>query len=965
MAHILGRRPFLAFGLVTALIVALLAAVNMTSRYALKLYTEDQLARLPWDLAVYQQADIPLSDDVRRRLSQVPGVIDTADLAFLRTTLPPDILPYVDGKPLRTPWVSVLSATSPDLLPQAIRPPREGGAVLTLLGSKTVMGDALLALQGTKQFGLRVQGRQGVIETTFSVPIARVERIETTDVNNWFMDRMSTPFFVPSIGVILVTPYDAGVIGAFDRAAKGIVQLQGDASDRQTTVRGDYYPEVTHVARLNRSALISGWDLAGSLDNLAALNRVLRAAVQSVTPANTLDDTDFVLLTRMNQLARIIALLTILISFPLLWMAWVLMANLSRLLMLNERRGLGLMRLRGVPGHVIGASLIATIAAASLLGGLAGAALGTFVPMLAYERGWLAWDLLWEVQEPRFLALFVAIGVAVSMVVARRFVTYATSISPLEASGRVAASEAESAAIRFGPLQVLALLIGSFKIVTWILNVPLAEASSPDAIKGLAQILDFVGFPLFVYGASFLLASRRRWLERMMRFTAALAGGNLRTLFLNHVAMKPHRVASFLLVMSLMASVSLYPTITSASFADKALRGARVQIGTELQIVLNAVDLVNYTDLQGGLGSQVRAIGRAMDGALRGIRGLPGVRSAGYMVQSSMPGVYMPGYAESGVPLFVLDDAEQYLGSAYYEDELGLAQPFSGIIRGLSSGHIAVSPVMAAFWNLAPGSRLLLGKQVDGRPASSLVSGAVAALPGLPSAAVTDRQSFVAARVDYLNYLFESNAYVVASAGNSGLDDLEALSPAVVVRIGLLPGASADGIADQVRSQLPAAPLSVRTYDNELAKVGSDMFIALATQNMKIYLAGGLLLALISILAIALTNYAEDRRTLALLRIRGAGPRHIMRLFMTTLLSPALAGLLLGVVVALVAGFGMTNLIWRLREIQTITLLLTTHLRTSWLTAWVSAILLALVLTVSYAFSRWAFRQTARESLGG
>jgi len=46
---ILGRRAFLTFGLVTFLVGALLATVNVTSRYALKLYVDDQLRRIPWD----------------------------------------------------------------------------------------------------------------------------------------------------------------------------------------------------------------------------------------------------------------------------------------------------------------------------------------------------------------------------------------------------------------------------------------------------------------------------------------------------------------------------------------------------------------------------------------------------------------------------------------------------------------------------------------------------------------------------------------------------------------------------------------------------------------------------------------------------------------------------------------------------------------------------------------------------
>ena len=89
-------------------------------------------------------------------------------------------------------------------------------------------------------------------------------------------------------------------------------------------------------------------------------------------------------------------------------------------------------------------------------------------------------------------------------------------------------------------------------------------------------------------------------------------------------------------------------------------------------------------------------------------------------------------------------------------------------------------------------------------------------------------------------------------------------------------------------------PLEIHDLEHEIGKVGTDMFIALALANMRIYLVGGLALALIAILAIAMANHAEDRRTLALLRIRGASPRDLWRFVVATLLSPAMLGLVIG-----------------------------------------------------------------------
>src|SRR6266508_1966865 len=69
------------------------------------------------------------------------------------------------------------------------------------------------------------------------------------------------------------------------------------------------------------------------------------------------DSTTEVLLERMQGIARLIGLVSLLVALPLLWMAWVLAANLAGLLMLNERRTLGLMRLRGISGDLMGRAL--------------------------------------------------------------------------------------------------------------------------------------------------------------------------------------------------------------------------------------------------------------------------------------------------------------------------------------------------------------------------------------------------------------------------------------------------------------------------------------------------------------------------------------------------------------------------------------------------------------------------------
>jgi hypothetical protein len=306
------------------------------------------------------------------------------------------------------------------------------------------MGDAFLQLQNRKRFELRLE-RHGRSALVFSVPLERTLRLDRNDINRWFMDQTSSPTLVPELGVILVAPHDLQRLAAYDAVSRGIKHFHGDEPDEIHADAGDYFPDIIHLARLDRRALVSGWDIEASRARLDAAGERVRKAAQDAGLRIGMDNTAGVLFERMHATARIIGLVSLLAALPLLWMAWVLLANLCALLMLNERRRFGLLRLRGIPGRLLGASLQTAIAAGGLAGGLAGAAAGTLLPILVYARGWLPWDTVIRIQNPWLLAACVLIGVALSLLVSRRLARYAATISPLEASGRIAPSESAQA----------------------------------------------------------------------------------------------------------------------------------------------------------------------------------------------------------------------------------------------------------------------------------------------------------------------------------------------------------------------------------------------------------------------------------------------------------------------------------------------------------------------------------------
>src|SRR5260221_10364096 len=262
---ILGRRTMLTFGLVTFMVGALLATVNITSRYALKVYVDDQLKRIPWDLAVYQQGAVNGDRTLRDFVAQTPGVTKVESLAFLRARFPEggEVEAQVDRKPFTTPWLCVLAASDPSILPPALSFASERrsstgdtrhGAVLSLVGPEYAMGKAFLALQGARDFTLQVHVAEQQ-RFLFNTPLRSVVRLDRDDLNRWLMDQTGSVSYIPYIGAILLMPYDWDILTKFDQAATGSgpddVLGVGNEEARHIQM-AEYAPEVVNDATIER-----------------------------------------------------------------------------------------------------------------------------------------------------------------------------------------------------------------------------------------------------------------------------------------------------------------------------------------------------------------------------------------------------------------------------------------------------------------------------------------------------------------------------------------------------------------------------------------------------------------------------------------------------------------------------------------------------------------------------------------
>jgi hypothetical protein len=288
---------------------------------------------------------------------------------------------------------------------------------------------------------------------------------------------------------------------------------------------------------------------------------------------------------------------------------------------------------------------------------------------------------------------------------------------------------------------------------------------------------------------------------------------------------------------------------------------------------------------------------------------------------------------------------------------------FAALMRRIGDGQVLASTALEDYLRIPVGAPFAVGRGTSGGMVSAPYGGALLTVPGMPSTSVAQRDSFTTTRVDYLNHLFREQSFLVAAAGNPQLANLDVLLTRAVLTVRPREESGDPAWRDRVLAAIPMQPLEVRTLPDEVSRLGSDMYIFLARHNVRIYLIGGVLMALIALAAIALVNFRDDRRTLGLLRIRGCSPADVIRFLSAGLTAPALAGMGIGFIVALAVGYGLTNVVWQLREIKSILTHLTAHLAVSSATAGVAAILFGALLGLLLWFKQWVFRHTARLSI--
>ena len=332
-------------------------------------------------------------------------------------------------------------------------------------------------------------------------------------------------------------------------------------SPQAETVAAKMMPEFMHLITVDRSQLFTGWDLDRSFQRVSDLNDRITNTSGKVSFDSFVNSELFVTLKRMSEVSKLIGVLSILISFPILWLAWLFAGSLSNLIILNQRRLVGLLRLRGTSYMPIRNALLVSIGAGGILGGVSGALAGTVVPYILLEASGVKVPLsllFTTIQEPRILGMFILVGTLLGLVAGIKVTNYLSRITPLEASRRVAVSEQGAFSYEFSRLQLLCLFFGGTKILAWILGF----SPNAPAWKLFDNFLNFAGAALFLYGFAALIVSRRERLQQILELIVKPLAKDLHWFAVNNMLSRPHRIMATILVSALTFGVVVYPEIT-------------------------------------------------------------------------------------------------------------------------------------------------------------------------------------------------------------------------------------------------------------------------------------------------------------------------------------------------------------------------------------------------------------------
>ncbi|MHA2600795.1 MAG: FtsX-like permease family protein [Candidatus Thorarchaeota archaeon SMTZ1-83] len=350
-----------------------------------------------------------------------------------------------------------------------------------------------------------------------------------------------------------------------------------------------------YACQLNRDMVINPYDVGGSS---STVNDIV-ARIEDRTAVLNTDVTNLVgpTLSMVSLMSTILIVAFVSLAAPIIFMSWYSSTMLSDVSYNLRRREFGLLSTKGLGPKSIKRMLVLEGVIIGLIGGIVGLILGT---LLGHMVVGVAIDnpLLAFTGNPMTSVFVVAFALILAYWSVRGPAERASKLDPLDALKQYVYIEERREYKRLLP--TIALVLGTYKIVAWILGINMQSVLSGALSTNFLLLivtaiwtpvdgfLNFAGPILFLYGLTkILLRGSQKFQEGIVQTFSRFFGafGRLAT---RNVKRNPSRNAALVFVVALIVAYGLFSVGGLFSEADRVNRTTLYDVGSDVGAIFPA-----------------------------------------------------------------------------------------------------------------------------------------------------------------------------------------------------------------------------------------------------------------------------------------------------------------------------------------------------------------------------------------
>jgi len=636
---------------------------------------------------------------------------------------------------------------------------------------------------------------------------------------------------------------------------------------------------------IDRSSLISVWDITGSLQRLDVVKRKIQEQVErtgfGLYVSGTLESA--LMYSQMN--ISIMRLAFIAVSLPVFFVAWYMGTTVSDVSFNLRRREIGLLSTKGFSRSQLFRMFLTEALLIGLAGGLVGIALSlalnpVFVRAVGGEFSGT------PVIGTDTAILTVAFSVIIIILAVFRPARRASNLSTVDALREYIYVEDVKPYKKFWPW--LAFILGTYKMIILLLGINLLMEVTRLGMAGgnfllilLAGIWAFfdyyiltaIGPVLFFWGCTKVFI---RGSLKFQEVTARPAKflGDLGTLATRNVQRNPARAASIAFLIALIIGYGIQITGTLATDQDYNNRLVYASVGADVRVEMSSPVNVSATkDLMNKIHTNVSG------------------------VASITPEYSFSGTSSFGGLQLLTVNTTNWLNTAYYEDGWFSGADVKTAFQRLSTDNhtIILDRDIAERSNLPLGYRIRVSMGWDRF--------------GTEQAAVdlTIIGFFGVKRPDSVMFapvgIYASWSYVPEGLFH---EESQALTNSSNARILVKLNSGTDGTAaaNQIRALLPNKAGAVYSVSEQLQQQQSNLMYTGTLSVQRLGVAFAILAASVGTALVTFVSLKERQREASIMSVRGLSFKQLSVMLLTENLAVVTFAVLLGAVAGLIIVYG-------------------------------------------------------------